>query len=63
MEMLAATLRSQKLFYAKNKLGDDNTIDVDKVYVDAVNAVLNARMCVPPLLPRKVILARTTDRL
>jgi len=50
MEMLAATLRSQKLFYAKNKLDDDNTIDVDKVYVDAVNAVLNARMCVPSSL-------------
>ena len=50
MEMLAATLRSQKLFYAQNKFDDDNTINVDKVYVDAVNAVLNARMCVPSSL-------------
>ena len=49
VEMLAANLRSQKLLLRDDN--DDihntnnNTESVDKAYVDAVNAVLNARTC------------------
>ena len=49
VEMLAANLRSQKLLLRDDN--DDihntnnNTESVDKTYVDAVNAVLNARTC------------------
>jgi hypothetical protein len=48
LEMLAATLRSQKLFYDENKnFSNDEVISADSAYADAVNAVLMSKMCAP----------------
>lgn len=48
LEMLAATLRSQKLFYDEHKnFSNDEVISADSAYADAVNAVLMSKMCAP----------------
>jgi len=48
LEMLAATLRSQKLFYDENKnFSNNEVISADSAYADAVNAVLMSKMCAP----------------
>lgn len=61
LEMLAATLRSQKLFYDEHKnFSNDEVISADSAYADAVNAVLMSKMCAPASTEKEDYLVHAT---